>query len=167
MKKVNCKEVCCIFNADKICIKDEINLEMADNCNYISCANKVIVSDDELKRIKDYHISYILERVNEEIAQEKFKSENLQKQIEENDKIIAEMKKNKTNEILDKAREKAHPLKNTKDDDLYSISDLEDMYIRQGMSLMKISDITGIPKSTIFGRLKAAGITDKKKAINK
>lgn len=45
---------------------------------------------------------------------------------------------------------------------MYSLSDLEDMYINQGLSLRAMSEITDIAKTTLYNRLRAAGITSKR-----
>lgn len=47
---------------------------------------------------------------------------------------------------------------------LYSNTELEDLYVGQGLSIKSVSEITGIAKTTLYNRLKSAGLIDKKKA---
>lgn len=167
--KVNCGNDICIFNIDNECIKEEITIKENVNAEYGLCANACAVSKDELNKIVKYHSRDIISRIKEEIAQEKFKAENLQKQIEENNNQIEELHKDKvdrTSEILREARKTAHPYKSGKGKNLkdsYSSSELEDMYVVQGLSLMAISNITDVPKSTLYERLKRIGAVDRKK----
>lgn len=163
---IECKETLCVFNGNDTCIRNSIVIK-SDAEAY--CSSKCLATVDELKRLKDYYYNSLINDIKDALAQEKFKRENLEKQIDAQNKEIAELKKTQATEshkttakILNKAREKAHPIKDKTLKNMFSLSDLEDMYIEQGLSLRAMSEITGIAKTTLYNRLKAAGITDKR-----
>lgn len=168
--KIECKENLCVFNGSGTCIRDKIIIKSNNNA-YCDC--RCLATDSELERLKKYYYGSIYYDIKDALEQERFKTKNLEKQIENNDKIIEELKKEQNKgiqhksieEILDNARKLSHPIKDEKSRGMYSLSDLEDMYINQGLSLRAMSEITDIPRTTLHNRLRNAGITDKKKSI--
>lgn len=105
---IECKETLCVFNRNNTCIRNSIVIK-SDVEAY--CISKCLATVDELKRLKDYYYNSLINDIEDALAQEKFKRENLEKQIDAQNKEIAELKKTQateshktTAEILNKAR---------------------------------------------------------------
>lgn len=100
------------------------------------------------------------------------RNEELQKEADNKEKVLADLKQKQVehktaNDILSNAREKARTYSYGKGKNLgdsYSNTELEDLYVGQGLSIKSVSEITGIAKTTLYNRLKSAGLIDKKKA---
>ena len=164
---INCENVLCIFNAEENCIKDCVNLN-----NEACCGNSIVITETEKNRLKDYYCNCIVNKVNEETTKLQARNEELQKEADNKDKVLADLKQKQVehktaNDILSNARERVRTYSYGKCKNLgdsYSNTELEDLYVGQGLSIKSVSEITGIAKTTLYNRLKSAGLIDKKKA---
>lgn len=103
---INCENVLCIFNAEKNCIKDRVSLN-----NEACCSNSIVITETEKNRLKDYYCNCIVNKVNEETTKLQARNKELQKEADNKDKVLADLKQKQVehktaNDILSNAREK-------------------------------------------------------------
>lgn len=80
---INCENVLCIFNAEKSCIKDCVNLN-----NEACCSNSIVITETEKNRLKDYYCNCIVNKVNEETTKCKHEMKNFKKRLTTKKKFL-------------------------------------------------------------------------------